>query len=78
MSVDRVRRQKGTEMNANAHQGGPRQAGRAANNDGTLRVDLEASARALIAADNAYVHEAMNSVDWERRGFLQRLTRRAR
>jgi hypothetical protein len=39
---------------------------------------MEASARALFAADNAHVHEAMNSVEWERRGFLQRLTRRVR
>jgi hypothetical protein len=39
---------------------------------------MEASARALAAADSAYVHEAMDSVNWERRGLLQRLTRRAR
>jgi hypothetical protein len=39
---------------------------------------MEASAYALFAADSAHVHEAMNSVDWERRGLLQRLSRRAR
>jgi hypothetical protein len=61
-------------MEAIPHHSRLRQASR----DGTLRRDVEASARALLAADNAHVHQAMNSVDWERRGFLQRLTRRAR
>jgi hypothetical protein len=61
-------------MDANPHHSSLRQASR----DGTLRRDVEANARALRAADNAHVHEAMNSVAWERRGFLQRLTRRAR
>jgi hypothetical protein len=74
MSVDRSRREKGTEMNAIAYRSGPRPVSR----KGTLRIDMEASARALAAADSAYVHEAMDSVDWERRGLLQRLTRRAR
>jgi hypothetical protein len=46
--------------------------------NGTLRMDMEATSRALCTADNAYVQQAMNSVHWERRGFLQRLTRRAR
>jgi hypothetical protein len=40
-----------------------------------IRADMEASARALFAADDAHVREAMNSVKWERRGLLQRLTR---
>jgi hypothetical protein len=75
MSVDTSDREKGTEMDAIRHH---RQAGREANHDGTLRRDWEASARALLAADNAHVHEAMDSVKWERRGILQRLTRRAR
>jgi hypothetical protein len=66
------------KMDAIAHQGGSRQAGSEASGDGTLRTDVQASARALVAADNAHVHEAMNSVVWERRGLLQRLTRRAR
>jgi hypothetical protein len=42
-----------------------------------LRNDLEASARALYAADDAHVHAAMDRVRWERRGLLQRLTRSA-
>jgi hypothetical protein len=36
---------------------------------------MEASARAFVAADEAHVREAMNSVRWERRGVLQRLVR---
>jgi hypothetical protein len=40
-----------------------------------LHAEMEASARALFAADQADVREAMNSVRWERRGFLRRLTR---
>jgi hypothetical protein len=43
-----------------------------------IRADMEASARALFAADGAHVREAMNSVKWERRGLLQRLTRGTR
>ena len=38
----------------------------------------EANARALTAAHGAPVREAMESVRWERRGLLQRLTRRSR
>jgi hypothetical protein len=64
-------------MNANTHDSSPRQASQEANGDGTLRIAMEATARALFAADNAHVHEAMNSVQWERRGLLQRLTRGA-
>ena len=65
-------------MDAIANQTGLRQAGREKSDDGAVRVDMEASARALFTADNALVHEAMSGVDWERRGLLQRLTRRAR
>jgi hypothetical protein len=65
-------------MDAILHQGDSPQAGREARGDGTLRIDMQATTRALCAADNAYVHEAMNSVVWERRGLLQRLIRRAR
>jgi hypothetical protein len=61
-------------MEAILHHSRLRQASR----DGTLRREAEANARALLAADNAHVHEAMNSVDWERRGFVQRLSRRDR
>jgi hypothetical protein len=64
-------------MNANPHDSSPRQASQEANGNGTLRTGMEATARALFAADNAHVHEAMNSVHWERRGLLQRLTRGA-
>jgi hypothetical protein len=40
--------------------------------------ELEASARALVAADDGYVREAIDSVQWTRSGFLQRLTRSPR
>jgi hypothetical protein len=43
--------------------------------DGTVRSQAVANARALLAADDAYVREAMDSVRWERRGLLQRLVR---
>jgi hypothetical protein len=43
---------------------------------GALTKEMEASAHALFLADNAHVHGAINSVRWERRGLLQRLTRR--
>jgi hypothetical protein len=66
LSSDRSDEERGTEMDTTAHR------------DGKLHIDMEASARALAAADNAHVHEAMDSVKWERRGFLQRLTRRDR
>jgi hypothetical protein len=43
---------------------------------GTLVAnDMEACARALVAADEEHVREAMNTVRWERRGVLQRLVR---
>jgi hypothetical protein len=45
--------------------------------EGTLREQMEATARAHLAADNAHVDAAMGSVRWERRGPLQRLTRGA-
>jgi hypothetical protein len=41
----------------------------------TVRNDIEATGRAVVAADQAYVHDAIESVSWQRRGFLQRLTR---
>jgi hypothetical protein len=41
-----------------------------------IRRDMDASDRALSAAHDAPVHEAMDSVRWERRGLLQRLRRR--
>jgi hypothetical protein len=39
--------------------------------------ELEATSRAVLAADDAYVREAIASVHWQRRGLLQRLTRAA-
>jgi hypothetical protein len=41
----------------------------------TVRDDIEATGRAVVAADQAYLYDAMESVSWQRRGFLQRLTR---
>ena len=43
-----------------------------------LERTVEANARALTTAHGAPVREAMESVRWERRGLLQRLTRRSR
>jgi hypothetical protein len=37
---------------------------------------LEATDRALAAAHDAHVREAMREVRWERRGLLRRLVRR--
>jgi hypothetical protein len=65
-------------MDAITQEGASWQAGWKMDADGTLRIDMEATSQALCTADNAYIHEAMNSVHWERRGLLQRLTRRAR
>jgi hypothetical protein len=65
-------------MAAIAHYGERRDRGGETSDDGRLRVDMEASAHALLAVDTAHVEEAMDSVAWERRGLLQRLTRRAR
>jgi len=42
-----------------------------------VRVRTDAPSRTVTGADQAYLHEAINSVSWERRGPLQRLTRRA-
>jgi hypothetical protein len=41
-----------------------------------LHREMEASAVALADAHAAHVNDAMDSVRWERRGLLQRLTRR--
>jgi hypothetical protein len=75
MTLDMPDREKGTTMETTPHQRDARQAGR--ETDDALRVDMEPSARALFVAHDAHVREAMDSVGWERRGFLQRLTRRA-
>lgn len=40
-------------------------------------AELEATSRAVLAAADAHVHDAMARVHWHRRGFLQKLTRTA-
>jgi hypothetical protein len=65
-------------MNAMTDTLRPRQAVQDSTTEGTLREQMEATARAHVAADNAQVDAAMGSVRWERRGLLQRLTRGAR
>jgi hypothetical protein len=42
---------------------------------GDLRERLRATDRAVAAAHQAHVLEAMRGVRWERRGLLRRLTR---
>jgi hypothetical protein len=39
------------------------------------RETLRDTSRAALAADEMHVAEAVESVEWERRGFLQMLTR---
>ena len=41
----------------------------------TPREHLDATRHAVAAADEAYVRRALDSVEWERRGLLQRLSR---
>jgi hypothetical protein len=65
-------------MNAMTDTLRPRQSVQEATAGGTLREQMEATARAHLAADNAQVDAAMESVRWERRGLLQRLTRGVR
>jgi hypothetical protein len=40
-----------------------------------IRDGIEATARAVVAADEAYLRDAIESVSWQRRGLLQRLRR---
>ena len=44
----------------------------------TPRDHLDATRQAVAAAEDAYTSRALDSVEWERRGLLQRLTRRGR
>jgi hypothetical protein len=37
--------------------------------------ELETTTEAVLAADEAYGRDALESVGWERRGLLQRLVR---
>ena len=41
----------------------------------TAKQQLAATTQAVVAADESYVRRALGSVEWERRGLLQRLTR---
>jgi hypothetical protein len=41
----------------------------------TKNLQLQETSRLTAAADNAYVRDAIGSVNWERRGLLQRLVR---
>ena len=45
------------------------------NETSTVRDEIEATARAVVAVDQAYIHNAIESVNWQRRGLLKRLTR---
>ncbi len=40
----------------------------------TVRDEIEATGRVVVAADRACVYDAIESVSWQRRGLLQRLT----
>jgi hypothetical protein len=44
----------------------------------TPREHPDATRQAVTAADEAYVRRALDSVEWERRGLLQRLSRGGR
>ena len=44
----------------------------------TPREHLQTTRQMVAAADEAYVRRALDSVEWERRGLLQRLTRGGR
>jgi hypothetical protein len=68
-------RAKGTGIDMTGDDEGTRHPNEGAAPNQPLHAEMEASARALFAADQADVREAMNSVRWERRGFLRRLTR---
>jgi hypothetical protein len=41
----------------------------------TPREHLDATRQAVATAEDAYVRRALDSVEWERRGLLQRLRR---
>jgi hypothetical protein len=40
----------------------------------STREQLEATARTVVAADEARLRDALDPAQWTRRGFLQRLT----
>ena len=41
----------------------------------TARQQLDATRQSVAAAHDAHLRAALGSVEWERRGLLQRLTR---
>jgi hypothetical protein len=43
-----------------------------------VREQMESTARVVAAADEVFLREAIDSVSWERRGFLGRLIPRPR
>jgi hypothetical protein len=43
----------------------------------TPREHLAATRQAVATAEDAYVRRALDSVEWERRGLLGRLSRRS-
>jgi hypothetical protein len=43
--------------------------------NGTIRKRFDAVTHAVVAADEAHLRRALESLTWKRRGFLQRLTR---
>ncbi len=45
------------------------------NSNRNLTRELEGCSRAVLAADQAHLSEALESVGWERRGWLGRLVR---
>jgi hypothetical protein len=44
----------------------------------TPRQHLDATRQIVAVAEDAQTYRALDSVEWERRGLLQRLTRRGR
>lgn len=44
----------------------------------TPRQHLDATRQVVAVAEDAYTYRALDSVEWERRGLLQRLTSRGR
>jgi|GraSoiStandDraft_34_1057297.scaffolds.fasta_scaffold407474_1 hypothetical protein len=44
--------------------------------DPGVREQIESTAGAMAPARDAFLQEAIESVEWERRGFLRRLTAR--
>ena len=43
--------------------------------NGTIRDRFDAVTKAVLAADEAHLKQALETLTWRRRGFLQRLSR---